>query len=347
MSGQDGAESRAGRRVTASDVARLAGVSRSAVSRALTPGASIAGKTRDKVLAAAAELGYQPNLLARSLMTRQTRLIALVMAQLRNPFFTDMLGLFNRTFMAHGYQTLLLAAEGGPSVDEVLESVFQYQPDGAVLVSCSPSQALAERCSRDGMPLVVIDRGADGGFDQLVSHVWIRGDRVGLEVAECLLAEGRRRLALIEGHAGEPLSERARCFMERVLRAEGVSVQVEYGQYSYEGGYAAGLRLLRGGTPPDAVFCVADPMALGVVDAARNELGLCVPEALSVIGFSDIPAAAWRSHALTTARLPIAELVEHAASALLQRLEYPDTPASTLLLDCPLIRRGTTLPPPA
>lgn len=346
MSSEDGAHVRASRRVTASDVARLAGVSRSAVSRALTPGASISDKTREKVMAAAAELGYQPNLMARSLMTRQTRLIALVMAQLRNPFFTDMLGMFNRHFQERGYQTLLLAVEGPQGVDEVLESVFQYQPDGAVLVSCSPSLALAERCVRDGMPLVVIDRGADAALDQLATHVWIRSDRLGREVAERLLAEDRRRVALVEGYAGEPMSERARCFMARMLRAEGVSVQVEYGQYSYAGGYSAGLRLLQSADPPDAVFCISDPMALGVVDAARLELGIGVPEALSVVGFSDIPAAAWRSHALTTARLPIAELVEHAAEALLERVETPNKPVQTRLLDCPLIVRDTTLPRP-
>jgi DNA-binding LacI/PurR family transcriptional regulator len=316
------------------------------VSRALTPGASIAQKTREKVMAAAAELGYQPNLMARSLMTRQTRLIALVMAQLRNPFFTDMLGLFNRYFQVRGYQTLLLAVEGEQGVDEVLESVFQYQPDGAVLVSCTPSLALAERCARDGMPLVIIDRGFDSAVDAQATHVWIRSDRLGAEIAECLLAEGRRRVALVEGYAGEPPRERARSFMERMLRASGVSVQVEHGQYTYEGGYAAGLRLLRSASPPDAVFCISDPMALGLVDAARLELGLRVPEDLSVVGFSDIPAARWASHALTTVRLPITELVDHAAAALLERLESPETPARTLLLDCPLIRRGTTLPQP-
>jgi len=296
-------------------------------------------------MAAASQLGYQPNLLARGLMTGQTRLIALVMAQLRNPFFTDMLGLFNHHFQACGYQTLLLAVDGEHSVDEVLESVLKYQPDGAVLVSCTPSLTMAQRCVHDGMPLVIIDRSLDAAIDELVTHVWIRSERLGREIAKCLLAEGRQRVALLEGYAEAPLSELARFFMQRMLGAEGVSVQVEHGQYSYEGGYAAGLRLLRSASPPDAVYCIADPMALGVIDAARMEFGLRVPEDLSVVGFSDIPAAAWRSHALTTAQLPIAELVEHAAEALLERLESPETPAKTVLLDCPLIRRGTTLPP--
>lgn len=344
MSGADHAAGRSGRRVTASDVARLAGVSRSAVSRALTPGASIAAKTREKVMAAAAELGYRPNLLARSLMTRQTRLIALVMAHLKNPFFTDMLGLFNRYFMAQGYQTLLLAVEGDRSVDQVLESAFQYQPDGAVLVSCTPSLTLAERCTREGMPLVVIDRPREAAIDAMASHVWIRSDLLGQEVAECLLSEGRRSMALVEGQAGAPLSQRGRCFLERLQHAEGVSMQLEYGQYSYQGGYEAALRLLRGTSPPDGIFCVVDPMALGVVDAARHELGLRVPEDVSVIGFSDIEVAAWASHALTTARLPVVELVERAGAALLGRIDQPDSTTSTLLLDCPLIKRGTTLP---
>lgn len=331
-----------GGRVTAGEVARLAGVSRSAVSRALTPGASISREAREKVLRAAEQLGYRPNLMARSLMTRKSRLIVLVMAQLRNPFFTEMLGLFNRSFREHGYQTLLLAVDDGLTVDEIIETLFQYQPEGTVMVSCSPSPELSERCSRFNIPIVCIDRSAGAQADEPASRVWVSDRELGVKVAQRLLAEKRRHLALIAGHPKEPLSELSRAFLGEVERHDGVALSVDYGHYGYDAGLEAGLRLLRSDTPPDGIFCVADQTAVGALDAARRVMNIDVPGALSVIGFSDIPAASWRSTDLTTVHLPIEALVTEATAMLLKHIDSPEVARQQILLDCPLIERSTT-----
>jgi DNA-binding LacI/PurR family transcriptional regulator len=325
-------------RVTALDVARLAGVSRSAVSRTLTEGASVASETRRRVLEAAEQLGYRPNLMARSLMTQRSQVVALLMGQLRNPFFADMLGEFTAQLRERGYQTLLQTVSPQFGLEAAVEAALQYQLDGLLMVSCNPSGELAARCRRHRLPVVVVDR--TGGAD--LNQVWIQSEQLGVAVAERFLAEGRRRFALLEGFAGEPLSRRSRSFMQRVQQS-GHSVVIEYGGYYYDGGREAARRLLRSDGPPDAIFCVTDSMAFAVVDTARHKTALRVPEDLSVIGFSDVPIAAWPSYGLTTARLPLRDIVMRSVGMLLEHIEHPDRPPQQALLECPLIERGTTL----
>jgi DNA-binding LacI/PurR family transcriptional regulator len=323
--------------VTALDVARLAGVSRSAVSRSMTAGASIASETRRRVLEAAEQLGYRPNLMARSLMTQRSQVVALLMGQLRNPFFADMLGEFTAQLRARGYQTLLQTVSPDFGIEEAVEAALQYQLDGLLMVSCSPSAELAARCRRHRLPVVVVDRTSVPESNQ----VWIRSEALGCAVAERLLAEGRRRFALVEGAPGEPLSRRARSFLQRVQQA-GLNVAIEYGGYYYDAGREAARRLLRSPTPPDALFCVTDPMALAAVDVARYETSLRVPEDLSIVGFSDVPTASWPSYALTTVRLPLREIVDRSVDMLLAHIDEPARAAEQALLDCPLVERGTT-----
>ncbi len=325
--------------MTALDVARLAGVSRSAVSRTLTAGASVADDTRRRVLEAADQLGYRPNLMARTLMTQRSKVVALVMGHLRNPFFTNMLGLFNEQLRANGYQTLLQIVSADFGVEQAVEAALQYQLDGILMASCHPSAALAARCHRYQLPIVAVDRTSD----QNASQIWIQSDALGKSIAARLLADGRKRLAVIEGTPGEPLSRRSRSFMQ-CAQSAGVSLTIDYGGYYYEGGREAAARLLRSASPPDAIFCLTDPMALGAIDAARFDAAIRVPQDLSIIGCGDIPAAAWPSFDLTTARLPLAEIVQQSVATLLARIEDPTLRPEHLQLTCPIVERGTTLP---
>ncbi len=305
----------------------------------MTAGASIASETRRRVLEAAEQLGYRPNLMARSLMTQRSHVVALLMGHLRNPFFADMLGEFTTQLRARGYQTFLQTVSPGFGIEAAVEAALQYQLDGLLMVSCSPSPELAARCRRHRLPVVIVDRSGLPDSNQ----VWIRSEALGRAVAERLLAEGRRRFALVEGMPGEPLSRRARSFMLRVQQA-GFNVVIEYGGYYYDAGREAARRLLRGAHPPDALFCVSDPMALAAVDVARYETGLRVPDDLSIIGFSDVPTASWPSYALTTIRLPLREIVVRSVDMLLEHIEEPTRAAEQALLDCPLVERATTRP---
>lgn len=304
----------------------------------MTPGASVAPETRALVMAAAEQLGYRPNLLARSLMTRRSKVIALLMGQLRNPFYSEMLGVFTEQLRLKGYQTILHAVAADFSLESAVEASMQYQLDGLMMVSCSPSDELAARCRRLRMPVVVIDRQSVAGTNQ----VWIDSERLGREVAELLLREGRRRFAIIEGSPSDRLSRRARAFMERV-RQEGCSVTIDYGSYSHEGGGKAARRLLRQQPRPDGLFCVSDLMALGALDAIRNDDSTSVSTGLSVVGFSDVEAAAWPPYELTTARLPIKRLVEASVQMMMRRIDDPEQDAESCLIHCPIIERRTTL----
>jgi DNA-binding LacI/PurR family transcriptional regulator len=277
--------------------------------------------------------------MARSLMTQRTHLVALVMAQLRNPFFTEMIAAFNAEFSHRGYQTILLAVSPETRLDQVIERALPYQPDGVVLVTCSLTPDIAARCQARGLPVVVMNRPVDA----LAPHVWIRGEAVGAQVAQMLLAEGRKRVALLEFNPSEPLTGRSRSFMQELLRANGVAVTVDYGGFDYQSGRAAALRLLRSASPPDAIFCVNDLVALGVLDAARLDLGIAVPRDLSIVGFSDIEQASWSSHDLTTVRIPVDALVQSVVDAMLQRIEQPEAVVADVLVDCPVMIRGTTL----
>lgn len=305
----------------------------------MTAGASVASETRRRVLEAAEQLGYRPNLMARSLMTQRSYVIALLMGQLRNPFFADILGEFTARLRARGYQTLLQTVSPEFGLEAAVDAALQYQLDGLVMVSCSPSAELAARCRRYRLPVVIVDRTGLPDSNQ----VWIDSDTLGRAVAERLLAEGRQRFALMEGAPGEPLSRRARSFMQRLQQA-GHGVAIEYGGYYYDAGREAARRLLRAPNPPDALFCVSDPMALAAVDVARYETSLRVPADLSIVGFSDVPVASWPSYSLTTIRLPLVDIVDRSVAMLLAHVEDPALPPTQALLDCPLIERGTTLP---
>ena len=139
-------------KVTSHEVAALAGVSRSAVSRTFTPGASVSAATREKVQAAAAKLGYRPNALARSLIVRSTQLIGLVMAEWENPFYTRMLRQFSERLQAEGYQLLLMTSGTESEVDDVARRLLQYQVDGLIVVSARPSAAFVTECEASGVP---------------------------------------------------------------------------------------------------------------------------------------------------------------------------------------------------
>jgi DNA-binding LacI/PurR family transcriptional regulator len=144
-------------------------------------------------------------------------------------------------------------------------------------------------------------------------------------VADALLAAGHRRIAYIAGEEGSSTNrDREQGFTERLQeRDQNLWVRECAGEYTYEAGYAAARRLLQRDDPPDAIFCASDLIAMGALDLARGELGIEVPAELSVIGFDDIPMAAWPSYSLTTVRQPIGRMVDTSIEVLMSAIETP------------------------
>jgi DNA-binding LacI/PurR family transcriptional regulator len=303
--------------VTSLDVARLAGVSQSAVSRAFTPGASVADATRKRVLDAARALGYRPNAIARTLITRRSRIVAMVVSYLENPFYPAIIELMSQRLQRDGYHLLLFISDT-EAADELLEQLMQYQVDGIVLVSATLSTGLARDCARAGVPVVLFNRIAALGSVSSVSSDNLEGGRI---AARALLDAGHRRPAFVAGFENTSTSrDREAGFREELARHGIRRYRRAVGHYSFDGARKAARRLFSTGRPPDALFVANDHMAIAVMDTLRHELGLRVPDDVSVIGFDDAPQAAWDSYRLTTVEQAAGPMVEATVALLLEQI---------------------------
>jgi DNA-binding LacI/PurR family transcriptional regulator len=331
-------------RITSTDVARLAGVSQSAVSRTFTPGASVAAETREKVLAAANALGYRPNAIARSLITSRSRMIGVVMAYLDNLFYPDVLELLASRLQNRGYQVLLFTGFKDRDSDPVMGQILQYQVDGLILASTTLSSALSEECAAAGVPIVLFNRTTER---DAVSSVTSDNRAGGRRIAEFLLAGGHRRYAFVAGVAASSTNrDRETGFCEG-LEAAGVGEMIRVaGHYSRNAAAEAARQLFRRREPPDAVFCANDHMAVAVLDVARHELGMQVPEDVSIVGYDDAGPARWAAYALTTVEQPAELMVDATLDILLGQIEGEDLPQRHEVLPGELIvRQSARLPP--
>lgn len=327
-------------RVSSHQVAELAGVSQPTVSRAFTPGASVSDETRDKVLAAAEQLGYRPNVIARSLTQKSTNIIGLVVMRFSNPFYARMIREFTRALQEEGYWTLLFNIAQIQELENALPMALQYQVDGLIITSTTLSSQMAQECVRAGTPVVLFNRYATDTNINVVRCDSIAGGR---EVADAFLDAGCQRLAFIAGEeASSTNRDRERGFVDRIQeRGADLSFRESAGDYRYTLGYEAAQRLLQRDDPPDAIFCANDLIAMSALDLARCKLGIQIPEELSIIGFDDIPSAAWPGYDLTTIRQPVKPLVDNTLKVLLDAIETPGSDALEIVISPSLVWRGT------
>ncbi len=304
-----GRRARAGRRVTARDIARSLGVSISTVSRAFTASAVIKPETRDRVLAEARRLGYTPDSLARGLITRRSSIAGIAVADITNPFYPEILATLTRKLHESGLQSMVFFAGPGRQVDDALPTMLQYNPDVAIILAATLSSETIRTCEQAGTPVVLFNRYVNDADTLAISCDNIGGGRL---VADTLLDAGHRRLAYISGLPDTSTNrDRLAGFSDRVReRGADTPMVEEAGAFSYEGGFAALKRLMDRHPPPEAVFCANDIVAIGALDAARVELGMKIPRDLSVIGFDDISMAAWPPYALTTVRQPARTMID-------------------------------------
>ncbi|MCK0149131.1 LacI family DNA-binding transcriptional regulator [Marivita sp. S6314] len=327
------------KRVTSFDVAALAGVSQSAVSRVFS-GASASKDTADKVRRAATKLGYRPNVLARSLITGRSRIIGLVVAYLGNPFYPDALERFSRMLQAEGYHTLVFTlAEGATDADadRVIQQMLDHQVDGIVLASVGLGDALARRCDTAGIPVVLFNRGQEGSGLAQVTSANREGGR---KVAEFLVAGGHERIGHVSGWQGSSTGrDRTRGFLDELEALGHAVVGVEDGRYDHAAAIDATQRLVDAGV--DALFVGNDHMAFAVLDHLRSELGLSVPGDVSVVGYDDVPMASFAGYDLTTVRQPVGRMVKTTVAALIEQIEDKTAQAGIIEIDGPLILRGS------
>jgi DNA-binding LacI/PurR family transcriptional regulator len=322
------------------DVARLAGVSQAAVSRTLTPGGIVSDETREKVLAAIKQLGYRPNVIARSLVQNSTNIIGLVVKRFTNPFYAQMIQDFTKALQEHGYWALVVNIAENQQLEAALPMVLQYQVDGLIITSATLSSKLAEECAQSGTPVVLFNRYVSDGHSHMVSCNNYEGGRI---VADALLDGGHKRIAYI---AGEELSstnrDRENGFVSRLKeRGAALAIRESADDYGYEMGYTAACRLLQSDSPPDAVFCASDLIAMAALDVARCKLNIQVPSELSIIGFDDIPSVSWPSYDLTTIRQPIDQLVSNTIQVLIEAINTPNSEVMVKMIAPYLIWRSS------
>ncbi len=326
-------------KVTSSEVARRAGVSQSAVSRVFTPGASASKKTAEKVRKAAAELGYHPNVLARAMVSGRSRIIGLVVAYLENQFYPDVLEKLSNALQIEGYHVLIfMASKTAGNIDDVVEEILGYQVDGIIAASVALSSDLSDRCHAAGTPMVLFNRSQD---DDRMSAVTSDNTDGGRKIAEFLLAGSHRKIGFIAGWEGASTQrDREAGFVGR-LAENGVCLHArEVGDFQMDRARAATRRMFAA-DPPDAVFVANDHMAFAVIDTLRHELGIRVPEDVSVVGYDDVPAAAWPAYDLTTVRQPANRMVAETVDILLAKIEDAGSAPRRVEIRGPLILRGS------
>lgn len=328
--------------VTLKDVAVRAGVSRSAVSRCFTPGASISGKTRKKVEAAATELGYSPNALASSLTTGRTKLVGVVSNNFHNPIFLEVFDLVTRELQKRGLRPLLVNLTDETDPSNSMRMLRQYSVDAVIVASSTLPVSFAESFHEAGMRVV-------HSFGRLtdtprINVLGIDNCEAGRIAARELLARGYRRVGFLAG----PLSatstrDRHTGFAEELGRHSDVSLSVSYAKaYSFQAGRNEMTRLLSMG-PAEAYFCGDDVLSIGALSAIRDA-GLSVPEDVGIIGLNNMEMAGWELINLTTIHNPIDAIIKASVDLVEGMLGGEETAPQSLSFDCHVVERGTLRP---
>jgi LacI family transcriptional regulator len=331
-----------GRRLTSRDIARAAGVSQPTVSRALRGDPRVATETAKLIEATAERLGYRPHAAARSLITNRSDAVGIVVSDLGNPFYTELVDALHEHLEQLGFRAILFnEATGGAGGAEVIAMMASGIIDGAVVATATVDSESVARFSAAPAPVVLVVRDLPGWEGGSV----VADNRGGGAIAARFLLElGHREIATIGGPANTTTATQRDEGFRAVLGRDVQDRLRREVPFTFVAGRDACAELLRLQRPPTAIFCGNDVVALGALDMAR-ELAIAVPEELSIVGFDDIGLAAWSSFRLTTVRQPLQEMAARAAQMLGERI-VGDEP-QRVVYPVELIRRATAAAPPS
>ncbi len=329
--------------VTLKEVAIRAGVSRSAVSRTFTDGASVSSRTRAKVEDAARELGYAPNALASSLTTGRTKLIGLIVNNFHNPLILEVFDLFTRGLQDRGLRPLLVNLSDATDPETSVRMLRQYSVDGVIVASSTLPASFAGSFRSAGLP--VVHAFGRKSAAPSVHVVGIDNIACGRMAAEALIARGYRRVGFLGGpETATSTQDRAAGFLDRLQAEPGITVSASYASgYTYDAGRDEMARLLRSG-PAEAYFCGDDLLAVGALGAIEAA-GLAVPGDIGLIGLNDMEMSRWQNIGLTTIRQPVAEIIAAAIDLVVATIEMPDLAPEVRLFPCRVMDRRTLRTP--
>lgn len=329
---------------TSFDVARLAGVSRSAVSRTFTEGASVAPETRARVMEAAAVLKYRPNLAARSLITRRSMIVALAVSHLDNQFYPLIVQHISEKLAELGYRLLLYVTHGEGSHEPLLSELLHFGVDGLILASRGFAPELLAECEHEGLPVVMMNNATP---DTPGARVVGDNRHGGAAIGRFLIAGGHERFAYLAGDPGVSSSEERLEGYAAALDAAGAGgPEVIVAGFEFDRAYEACTRVLAGRSRPDALFCANDNMAFAALQAAR-QASLEPGRDISIVGFDNVTISGWPDLALTTYSQPAEEMAASVVVALVAVMTGADFAGHERRVPGRLIVRATARKPRA
>lgn len=329
--------------VSSHDVARMAGVSQSTVSRVLSNSNLVRAATRDRVLKAAEQVGYQPNAMARAMRTRRTNSIGIVVSRINNPFYPQIVQLIGKALAEIDLKMTLWDSEGAGERGAV-EAAKAGSIDGLIFTTATSDSKPLKAAISSKIPLVLVNRVVESLDCDQVSSANYQSGRM---VAHHLLSLGHRAMALLGGPLDASTSREREAGFTDDLKQAGFPLRPDFfqrGPFSYDTGFDSVARLVKNNPKqvlPTAVFCVNDLIAFGALDAAKAH-HLQIPAQFSVVGHDDIEMAEWRAFDLTTVRQPLLEIVDTALSLLRMRIKNPSRPTEAHRFSSQLILRQSS-----
>jgi DNA-binding LacI/PurR family transcriptional regulator len=322
--------------ITLKDVAELAGVSRAAVSRSFTVGASVSAKTRAKVEKAASALGYNPNMLARSLTTGKTQLVGLVSNNFHNPVFLQIFEQFTRILQERSLRPLLVNLTDQVDPARSVQLLRQYSVEGVIVASSHLPDGFAGAFRDAGLPVVHAFGRAVVPPDAHV--VGIDNVEAGRMAAQTLIARGYRHLGFMGGPKTASTTQDRLLGFHQAAGALRVSASFA-GAYSFDAGRAEMQRLMQGPLA-EAYFCGDDVLSIGALSALQ-EAGIRVPQGMGIIGLNDMEMAAWANIGLTTIHQPFEAIVRSSVDLIVSSFADPRAAPEVRLFPCHIVERGT------
>lgn len=332
--------------MTINDIARLAGTSKSTVSRVLTNHPNVNDATRQKVLDVISQYQYHPNSIARGLVNGGIKVVAVIVPNFKNPFYSEVVWFIERELFKNGYHMFLYCSNNDEEKEKTcLEMTYQYNFAGVIIISPIAQAFLRENARSLGCPIVLLNR----YIDQFPGDILTVDNFQAAYVATRHLIElGHRKIAVLAADPEAYTHRDRRSGFLHALSSYQLSLPPEFdcvGDLTMDGGYHVGETLLAmGEESPTAVFCTSDMMALGLMQAYKNA-GRQIPSEFSIVGFDDIPIANLNGISLTTMQQPYEQIGEQAAQMILNRIQNASMAQQKIILDCKLIIRNSTAAP--
>jgi LacI family transcriptional regulator len=331
---------------TIRDVAKLAGVAPITVSRVMNNSGYVSAETRRRVEQAAAELHFEPNMLASGLKSKRTHTIALVLTDITNPFWTSVARAVEDEASRQGYTVIFCNTdESEKKQEQYLSMLLRRRVDGVLLVPASNSGETVRKLQAREVAVVVLDRRVEGVEVDLVRGDSEQGAR---RLTEHLLSLGHRRVGILTGPAGVSVSRERVAGYRMALAAAGIAIDealIQYDSFTVDGGDRMTRAMLALPTRPTALFAANNFIAVGAM-RALHRAGLRVPQEMSLVAFDDLPEIYLQAPMLTVAVQPTYELGTMAAKRLLARLADGEGSAvEEIMLPTELIIRASVLPP--